>query len=101
MKKLVRDKIIDIIKAEGKKPQYKVLSQKQFIKELKKKLQEESLEVFQSTSKESLLEELADVKEVIDCLLEANQLSKKDLNKMQIKKRNKRGSFIKRHFLIK
>lgn len=101
MKKLVRDKIIDIIKAEGKNPKYKVLSTKKYIYELKRKLQEESLEVLQSTSPESLLEELADVQEVIDCLLKVHKFSKPDLNKTQLKKKHKRGSFTKKLFLIK
>lgn len=101
MKKLVRDKIIDIIKAEGNSPLYKILSQKDYIEALKKKLQEEALEAHNSTDKQSLLEELADVQEVIDCLIKAHKLTNKDLKLAQKQKNKKRGSFLKKHFLIK
>lgn len=101
MAKLVRDNMIKIIKKEGKSPKYKILSKKEFIKELKNKLIEESLEVKKSKSKKELLLELADVNEVFSHLLKSLKISKKKLKKVQSKKRKKKGSFNKKIFLIK
>lgn len=101
MAKLVRDNIIKIIEKEGRNPKYRILSKKEFIKELKNKLIEESLEVKESKSKKELLLELSDVSEVFHHLLKSLKISKKKLKKIQSKKRKKKGSFAKRIFLIK
>lgn len=101
MDKLVRDKIVEIIEADGKNPKFRVLSHDEYLVELKKKLQEESKEVFESNNRKSLIEELADVKEVLDCILDANLITQEELEKVQSEKRDKRGSFRKKHYLMK
>lgn len=101
MNKLVRDKIVDIIKAEGRDPNFRILSHDEYLVELKKKLQEEAKEVLESSDRKSLTEELADVMEVMSCILEANKITEDELIKIQNDKRNKRGSFKRMHFLMK
>jgi predicted house-cleaning noncanonical NTP pyrophosphatase (MazG superfamily) len=99
MNKLVRDKIVDIIKSEGRDVNFEVLNDSDYLQALKNKLQEESLEVINSNSKEETLAELADLQELIDCILIELKLSKKELKAAQKLKNLKRGSFKKRLFL--
>ena len=59
--KLVRDKIPDIIKAEGRTVKTRVLNDEEYRVELNKKLQEEVKEYLDDNN----VEELADIVEVI------------------------------------
>lgn len=99
MGKLVRDKIIEIIQAEGKTPDFEVLGEAEYLQALKNKLVEESSEVAGTTNELDLLAELADLQEVMDCLLRSAKISKTQLKLAQIAKNDKRGSFKKRLFL--
>ena len=62
--KLVRDKIPEIIANNGEQPITRILSDKEYILELKRKLKEEAEEVILA-NKEERLEELADLLEVM------------------------------------
>ena len=65
--KLVRDKIIEIKKREGEKPAYEIVRSASKRKEvLFAKFQEELEEVFLSTTKADIMEELADVLEIVE-----------------------------------
>lgn len=99
--KLVRDKIPSVIKQDGYTPIFKTLTKIELEKELRTKLLEESLEVQNSKTKSSLLEELADVHEVLKSLARINNISFQDITKTATIKREKRGSFNKGIFLIK
>lgn len=94
--KLVRDKIPEIIEAEGKKPIFRTLDDEEYIVELERKLYEEANEYLESES----IEELADILEVVYSLCEANGQSIHELEKICNAKRKKRGGFSKRIFLI-
>jgi len=96
--KIVRDKIVDGIINEGNKPNYKVLSNDEFIKELKLKLLEEAKELPEAKNDE-IIGELADIQEIIDNLLEELKLSQEQLNQAQEKKNEKAGSFKKKHYI--
>lgn len=97
-KKLIRDKIIDNMINSGQKPVYHVMDDKEYLLELKKKLAEEVQEL--STEDNSrLLEEIADLQEIIDCLIKALNTSKKALKEIQSEKNGKRGSFKKRIYV--
>jgi predicted house-cleaning noncanonical NTP pyrophosphatase (MazG superfamily) len=97
-KKLIRDKIPEIIKNSGNTYQIRTLNDLEFEVELKRKLIEESVEVSKA-SKEELIEELADVLEVIYGLVDFNKINLEDIeNKRKIKK-EKRGGFDKKIFL--
>ncbi len=98
--KLVRDNIPNIIKDKGEAAVIRVLDEVQYEKELKRKLYEEVKEVDEASDNE-LLEELADVLEVIWALA---KLANKDLNDVIAVadlKKEKRGAFDKQIFLEK
>ena len=67
-------------------------------KALKDKLEEEAQEVMQASDQE-LLEELADVQEVVDAILKAYGFTKQQLHQAQDEKRNTKGSFDKKIYI--
>jgi len=94
--KAIRDKIPQIIRESGSKCDYKVLSDEEFLPHLEEKLHEELEEYEISKS----LMELVDLLEIIYRIAEIRNLSKEELEKMRIAKREKRGEFKKNLFLI-
>lgn len=97
--KLIRDEIPEIIKANGNQCETRVLTDEEFAVELRKKLLEEAGEVLNS-SEEDLPKELADALEVIESLAETQGLTLADIQKIQEEKRNIRGGFEKKLFLL-
>jgi len=73
--KLVRDRIPEIIEADGKTCTTEILSDEQYIKMLDAKLGEELAEYQQSKS----FEELADMLEVIHAIVKARGYSAEEL----------------------
>jgi len=98
-KKLVRDKIPMICRQEGETPNYYVLSHKRFSRELKKKLLEESEELFKAKPAE-LKNEIADVYEVLLNIAKNSGMAWVGIEKFRVAKNKKRGSFKKRYFLV-
>ncbi len=94
-KKLVRDKIPEIILKNGEKPKARILEEKEYIEELNKKLKEEVNEFLADKS----LEELADILEVVYSLAEAKNYGVEALETKRCEKAEKRGSFKDRVFL--
>ena len=92
--KLVRDKIPQIIKADGKTPITRILNEEEYLRELDKKLNEEIAEYQADKS----LEEMADVLEVLFAICEARGHSVEELMKVRNKKREKRGGFEQRTY---
>lgn len=99
--KLIRDKIPEITKADGWISETRILKTKEFITELKKKILEEAKELNEGTDTKNLIEELADIQEIIDALLLENKVRFAEFRKIQTKKRQRRGGFKKKLFLIK
>ena len=99
--KLVRDKILEIIENSGKEPIIRVLDDTEYKEELLKKLYEEYNEVIEAKTKEETLEECSDVLEVLIALLEYNGYTLEDLLKCRDEKKEKRGAFQKRLYLVK
>ncbi len=97
--KLIRDRIPDIIKADNHIPKVYTLDQENYLIELKKKVIEESNELQTAINKKDILNELSDIQELIDAILKANSITKKELIEIQSKKREKRGGFSQRLFL--
>lgn len=95
--KLVRDKIPEIITANGEKAVIRILEDEEYITALEKKLDEEVSEYHES--KET--EELADILEVIYALCEAKGHPQKELMQVYEKKHNERGGFSKKIFLLR
>lgn len=98
--KLVRDNIPDIIEKDNETPYIRILSDDEFIIELKKKIIEEAQEVFSSTDEE-IMGELADVYEILNELAIRNGKTIEDVQKLALAKKNKRGGFSKKIYLEK
>ena len=94
--KLVRDKIPQIIKSEGKRALIDTLDDESFEVFLERKLDEEVKEYH--ASKEA--EELADILEVLIALAELKGLNFADLMDLQTKKHVQKGGFSKKILLI-
>ena len=94
--KLVRDKIPEIIKQDGGQAVTRVLSDEEYRVCLEKKLDEEVAEYHESGE----LEELADVLEVVYALAQAQGHTVEELLSACQKKRDRRGSFSQKFFLI-
>ena len=93
--KLVRDKIPDIIKKKGEKCSFHVLTNKEYLFELNKKLQEEMQEYLASED----IEELADLEEVLRAILEYKNYSYEEFEKIRKSKVNKKGAFKNKIYL--
>ena len=94
--KLVRDKIPEIIRSQGEYPVFRVLEEEEFFSRLREKLDEEVTEFH----KEENLEELADILEVVFTLADTLGYSTAELMECCQQKREKRGSFRDRIFLV-
>jgi predicted house-cleaning noncanonical NTP pyrophosphatase (MazG superfamily) len=93
--KLVRDKIPDIIRADGKRLKSRVLDDAEHLEALIKKLEEEVAELAEARN----TEELADVHEVLMALAEALKIEPEELEKVRRDKADKRGGFQQKIFL--
>lgn len=95
--KLVRDKIPQIIdNMEGRKSNYKILDNDEYLKELDKKLLEEAHEFIEDHS----IEELGDLMEVILSIMEFKNISMNDVEKCRIIKKTDKGGFNNKVYLI-
>jgi predicted house-cleaning noncanonical NTP pyrophosphatase (MazG superfamily) len=93
--KLVRDKIPEIIKKDGKTAKVHFADDKEYDQRLKDKLIEEAMEYAESGDSE----ELADLIEVIYAIAIAKGIHKVQLDSIIQKKRGERGAFEKRIIL--
>ena len=95
--KLVRDKIPEIIEADGGSCKTRVLKEDEYLTELDKKLSEELAEYLESGS----LEELADLTEVIRAVTVARGHTLAELEEVRVKKAETRGGFDNKIFLTR
>lgn len=93
--KLVRDRIPEIIEANGKICVWETLSQEDYIRLLDEKLNEELSEYQESKS----LEELADLLEVMQAVVRARGWTLEELEHVRADKAAKRGGFEKKILL--
>lgn len=96
MGKLVRDRIPEIIRNDGKMPIVEILSDEEYLLELDKKLNEEVAEYQVDKS----IEEMADILEVLFAICEARGHSIEELMKKKEAKKEKRGGFKDRIFWL-
>ena len=94
--KLVRDRIPEIILESGRKCKTKILSEKDYIFELERKLSEEVHEYKLDKNPD----ELCDVLEVVYALSEARGMSIEELEAKRLAKRELRGGFEGKIYLI-
>lgn len=93
--KLVRDRIPEIIEADGKTCVYETLSDEAYIRLLDQKLNEELAEYQESKS----LEELADLLEVVQAVVRARGWTLDELEQVRAEKAAERGGFAKKVLL--
>lgn len=93
--KLVRDKIPEIIAADKKKANTRVLDDKEYFKELIEKLKEEAVEFEANPS----VEELADIKELLIAIRQAMKIHAGELEDVRRKKAANNGRFKKKIYL--
>lgn len=96
--KLVRDKIPEIIESNGEKPIIRILNDAEYNEELIKKLNEEYHEVIEA-DEESVIEELADMLEVMESIAELHNKTLEDILNTKEKKKIKRGGFSRKLYL--
>lgn len=94
--KLVRDRIPELIRAQGETPHTRILEQEEYTACLEAKLGEEVSEY----QKERNLEELADILEVVYALAEDLGHTRQELEAVYDHKHEDRGGFRDRVFLI-
>ena len=93
--KLVRDRIPEIIEADGKTCVCETLSDEEYIRLLDQKLNEELAEYQESKS----LEELADLLEVMQAIVRARGWTLDELEQVRADKAAERGGFAKKILL--
>ena len=96
-KKLIRDRVPEILKSEGKSPQIRIITDdKEYIEALERKLIEEIQEMRQGDDPQ---EKIAYIYEILETLIHARGFSKEEILMSQEKQRQEKGGFQKRLFL--
>lgn len=97
--KLWRDKVIKKCEDEGSILHIKKPDDQEFDGMLREKLLEEAQEVVSASNQKHLIEELADLYEVIDTIIELHHLSKEEILAAQERKHAERGGFAGRSYV--
>lgn len=98
--KLWRDNAIEQLEARhGDIIHRAILDDQEYSKQLSLKLMEEAEEVHTAHSQQELISEIGDVLEVLDCIIALHGVSREDIEQARNKKRNDRGSYLKRKFV--
>lgn len=99
-RKLVRDKIPEIIAVKGEKAKVRTLTDEEFTRALAAKLVEEAREVGKATGdRAELAKEIGDVLEVIDVLVAHEGLNRHEIERVKAERKAKRGGFEKKIML--
>lgn len=95
--KLVRDRIPEIIRADGRKAIVRTLNDSEYLHHLLIKLNEEVGEFQEDLS----IEEYCDVLEVLECIISVLKFTDDDIQIVKDKKKRVNGSFRNKIFLEK
>lgn len=93
---LIRNNRLAIMEKNGLTVNYEILSDSDYLIELKKKLLEEAREVFEAETSQDLKVELIDVMEVLEHLIDFYAFDEKELRKIKEDKQTKIGKFDKK-----
>ena len=97
--KLVRDKMVERSEATGSIVHWQKLNDKDFEQALRIKCMEEAEEIFSAGTKQDLLEELADMLEIMNAFCDIYEVTLQDVVAIQKEKYQERGGF-KDHIFI-
>jgi predicted house-cleaning noncanonical NTP pyrophosphatase (MazG superfamily) len=97
--KLVRDRIPEIIRRDGRECATEIMPEDEYRRALLQKLLEEAQEAA-AVGPEKLVEELADIYEVIDAIMVAYGIEREAVLAKQARKRAERGGFGQRIRLL-
>lgn len=98
--KLVRDLIPQVIEKTESGFSTRILSEDEYMTEIKRKLSEELKEYNEAQTNEEAVEELADILELLHAAVKIHGFSFAQLEEVRKAKAEKRGGFEKRIFLI-
>jgi predicted house-cleaning noncanonical NTP pyrophosphatase (MazG superfamily) len=101
MNKLVRDKSIKNLEKNGcTHVQWHALDDtEEYLGALAEKMVEELEEVFDAESREEMIEELADIEEVLVAFKELVEIKQSEVDAARKKKRDEKGTFEGRYFI--
>ena len=88
-----------IIKKNGENAVFHIADENEYYYSLFIKIKEETIELYNSKTKEELQEELADLYEILDTLTILHGFTKKEISLIQENKRNEKGGFEKKIIL--
>jgi predicted house-cleaning noncanonical NTP pyrophosphatase (MazG superfamily) len=91
--KLIRDKLPAMMQAQGLSVFTRRLDDLEFLARLKDKLVEEAGEAMAARSRAELIDELADLREVMLALAEASGIADSEVEARRLYKRQERGGF--------
>lgn len=97
--KLIRDRIPEILEAQGIEYETEVLDEREFVAALRAKVLEEAREVSEA-SPEDLAKEIGDLLEVLAALTAAVDLTAEELERVRSERRRERGGFERRLKLL-
>ena len=95
-KKLVRDKTKERIEAKGGTGSYRTLDTPEYRSELKNKLQEEVLELYNAQTPQQIANEAADVIQVLYDMAAEHNVSSEDIHTAREDRYQRRGGFKNR-----
>lgn len=100
--KLVRNGVLDaIVKNEGRHASYTIITEdSEYDKALRRKVREEAAELDDATYRHNLIEEIADIFEVLEALMGLHGIESLTVLEAQMAKRNKLGGFERRIRLL-
>lgn len=99
MGKLVRDKIPELIRADGRRPVVRVLDDDAYRDALHDKLLEEAAELRAASTVADVLAEAADVLEVLTAIVGVHGATVDDVLALAADKRRERGGFVEKLWL--
>ena len=97
--KLVRDRIPELLQQDGCTYRVEILDEQEFQQALREKVLEEAREVVEADTGE-LVNELADLYEVLDTLMQQHKISPAEVRTRQAERSQTRGGFARRIHLL-
>lgn len=97
--KLVRDNIPQIIVKDGKNFKIRILSDQEYLQALKTKLVEEAEELSKAKTDKDVINELADIYEVLEYIIRRTNVDYREIQSHRVKKNMERGAFDDKIYL--